>query len=64
MMYAGSFAGVPPAFATVPVGAGFLPFSSAMAAAADLAARTRVSFQTVIVCQPEMMFWTPCSVAS
>ena len=23
-----------------------------------------MSFQTVIVCQPEMMFWTPCSVAS
>ena len=32
-----------------------------MAAAADLVASTRVSFQTVIVCQPEMMFWTPCA---
>ena len=35
-----------------------------MAARADLVASTRVSFQTVIVCQPEMMFWTPCAVAS
>ncbi len=23
-----------------------------------------MSFHTVIDCQPEMMFWTPCSVAS
>ena len=23
-----------------------------------------MSFHTVIVCQPEMMFWTPCAVAS
>ena len=41
-----------------------LALESAIAAAADAVASTRVSFQTVIVCQPEMMFWTPCSVAS
>ena len=35
-----------------------------MAAAADRVARIRVSFHTVIVCQPEMMFCTPCAVAS
>ena len=53
-----------PPFFTVPVCFGLWPFSRAMAACADAVASFRVSFQTVIVCQPEMMFWTPCSVAS
>ena len=51
-------------FATVPVCFGFCPLESATAAFADAVASFRVSFQTVIVCHPEMMFWTPCSVAS
>jgi len=34
------------------------------AATAVAVAESRVSFQTVIVCHPEMMFWTPCAVAS
>ena len=54
----------PAPFFTVPVCAGVWPFESAIAASADAVASFRVSFQTVIVCQPEMMFWTPCSVAS
>ena len=29
-----------------------------------LVASIRTSLNTVIVCQPEMMFWTPCVVAS
>ena len=38
--------------------------AGAIAASADRVARTRVSFHTVIDCQPEMMFCTPWTVAS
>src|SRR2546428_749744 len=61
MMYAGSFA---EPFGTVPVVFGVLPLISAIAAAAAAFASFRVSFQTVIVCQPLMMFLKPCRVAS
>src|SRR3954471_15745562 len=61
MMYAGRF--LEPFF-TVVFAMGVLPLASATAARADLVASTRVSFQTVIVCQPEMMFWIPWPVAS
>jgi hypothetical protein len=60
-MYAGMRV---PLFGTVPVVLGFRPFMSATAAATDCLASSRVSFHTVIVCQPEMMFCTPSSVAS
>ena len=55
-MYDGSF-NLP--FGTVPVVFRGVPFSSETAEAAATFARIRVSFQTVIVCQPEMMFWKP-----
>ena len=51
-------------FGTVPVVFSGVPFSREIAEAAATFASTRVSFQTVIVCQPEMMFWKPCAVAS
>src|SRR5207302_6168598 len=53
-----------PLVVTNPVVGGFLPFRIATAAFAVLVASFRTSFHTVIVCQPEMMFWTPCEVAS
>ena len=40
----------------LPVVFGVWPLSSATAASAVLVADSRVSFQTVMVCQPEMMF--------
>src|SRR5713101_9315456 len=59
MMYAGSFA---EPFGTVPVVFGVWPLTSATAACAATFASFRVSFQTVIVCHPLMMFWKPCGV--
>src|SRR3978361_95857 len=61
MMYAFSFS-LP--FGTEPVVLSGVPLSSEIAEAAAAFARTRVSFQTVIVCQPLMMYWKPCAVAS
>src|SRR3954453_7958283 len=48
----------------LPVTFGVLPFSSEIAATAETVASLRVSFQTVMDCHPEMMFWTPWDVAS
>src|SRR4029077_16289110 len=51
-------------FLTLVVVVSFLPLRSSIADLAAAVARNRVSFHTVMVCQPEMMFWTPWGVAS
>ena len=49
-----------PSWSTVPVVGGFWPLTIATAACAAAVASMRTSLNTVIVCQPEMMFCTPC----
>src|SRR3954453_9395186 len=60
--YAGSL--LRPLVVMKPVVGGFWPLAIRIAACAVLVARRRWSFHTVIVCQPAMMFWAPCVVAS
>src|SRR5579862_7129495 len=43
---------------------GFWPLSNATAAAAAAAASSGTGLYTVPVCQPEMMYCAPCTVAS
>ena len=48
----------------MPVVGGFWPLTILIAAFAVAVASLRTSLNTVAVCQPEMMFCTPCVVAS